>query len=67
MTTFFRYGQAALPTNRKHIGSDPKTERIRQIEKLLAQGMRPKDIADALGITPSTLSGVMRRHGIRRP
>ena len=67
MTTFYTYGRTNRPANRKFIGTDPKTGRIREVEIMVSQGMKTKEIADALGIAPSTLSGFMKRYGIGRP
>jgi DNA-binding CsgD family transcriptional regulator len=63
----YTYGRISRPANRKFVGSNPKTERVREIEGMIAQGMKPKEIAEALGISPSTLSGFMRRYGIGKP
>jgi DNA-binding NarL/FixJ family response regulator len=65
--TVYAYGRTARPADRKFLGSDPKTERARQIERLLKEGMKPKDIAEALGMTPGNLSAFMSRYGLRRP
>lgn len=34
---------------------------------MLLRGMRPKQIAEALGMKPGTLSEFMARYGLRKP
>lgn len=61
-----KWGRTNRKTNQKFMGCDHKPDRVKQIEVMLKQGMRPTEIAEALGIARSTLSEVMARSGLQK-
>jgi DNA invertase Pin-like site-specific DNA recombinase len=62
-----KFGRTTRPANRLFVEADPKNERAGQIEAMLKRGVKPTDIAEALGIARSTLSQVMGRRGLKKP
>jgi DNA-binding CsgD family transcriptional regulator len=63
----FAYGRNPRRPARKPAPVSTKVQRIRQVERLLAEGMALTDIAAALGMDYEALRSLMRRYGLKKP
>lgn len=66
MTYKYRFGFRPPEQMDKARYNEPKIAMSREIERLVAQGLTSREIAETLGLTIPSVNGILRRNQVKR-